>query len=90
MLGDITKIPDDGLLDLVRLILSRPGDLTAFDRTELDQINREFRRREPGEQARRRQEHARMRETREAIRQAVWLRERMAERGRSDGGSKQE
>jgi hypothetical protein len=39
---DLTGIPETGLLDMVRLILSKPGPLTDTDRRELEQINQEI------------------------------------------------
>jgi hypothetical protein len=43
----LATIPDDGLLDLVRLIISMPGELTQSQRLELEMIAQEFERREP-------------------------------------------
>jgi hypothetical protein len=39
---DLTGIPETGLLDMVRLILSKPGPLTDTDRRELERINQEI------------------------------------------------
>lgn len=46
MLGDISKLSDLELLNIVNLILSRPGPVTSFDETELQQINDEAVRRQ--------------------------------------------
>ena len=46
MLGPLTNLTDDQLLNYTATILSRPGELSAFDLTELEQLNFELLRRE--------------------------------------------
>ena len=43
---DLRDIPELALLDIVRLILSKPGALSERDRAELYVVNRELARRE--------------------------------------------
>jgi len=45
MFGDLTKCTDNDLMEIFLLILSRPGAMTAFDRTEIHQIDVELTRR---------------------------------------------
>ena len=46
MFGDLHNVSEDELLNFVLMILNRPGRLSAFDRTELHQINDELKRRD--------------------------------------------
>jgi hypothetical protein len=45
MLGPLTSVSMDELMNATGRILARPGELTAFSYTELDQINQEVERR---------------------------------------------
>jgi hypothetical protein len=46
MMGDLTHVTEDELLNYVLLILSRPKPITPYDQTELDAINEEWLRRD--------------------------------------------
>lgn len=46
MYGLLSHLTESELLTLVQLILARPGNITLYDRTELDQINTELVRRQ--------------------------------------------
>lgn len=46
MTGDLSHHSDDDLLNMVMHILAKPGGLTTWHRTELDQIADEFARRD--------------------------------------------
>lgn len=45
MFGSLEQLSEDELLNYVQIIFSKPADLSAFDQTELEQINDEFIRR---------------------------------------------
>lgn len=92
-LGNITTIPDSALLDIVRLILSRPGPLTSFDRTELEQVNREFQRREPDQRNEKRREQYPVRRMRQRIQAALQVQGQIQDQvqvqnGGQNGGGK--
>lgn len=57
---ELAGIPEAGLLDLVRLLLSKPGDLSRKDRANLYAVNRELGRREKGMRNARRRERYRV------------------------------
>jgi hypothetical protein len=56
---DWTQVSEDGLLDVVRLILSHPGELDRGQREQLEAINREIAKREPEERRRYKREKMR-------------------------------
>jgi hypothetical protein len=45
MLGELTNIPTDTLIDMLYIILAAEVSITASDATEIEQIHRELRRR---------------------------------------------
>lgn len=68
---DLTSIPETGLLDMVRLIIGRPGPLTKQDRAELEAINREFERRDKEAGLAKRRERRKLLATVGLLRQAL-------------------
>jgi len=45
MLGELTNIPTDTLIDMMYIILAGEVSITASDATEIEQIQRELQRR---------------------------------------------
>jgi len=68
---DLTGIPELGLLDMVRLILSVPGPLTDRHRQELQAINSELERRDQIEARQARREQYQVRRLRQKIQQRI-------------------
>jgi len=68
---DLTGIPELGLLDMVRLILSVPGPITDRHRQELEQINQEIERRDKAQALEARRAQYKVRRLRQKIRQRI-------------------
>jgi hypothetical protein len=71
MLGDLTGIPEDALLDMVRLIVSKPGEISREDRANLYQVNAELAKRDHASRKARRKQVTELRKMRRAIERRV-------------------
>jgi hypothetical protein len=67
----LTGIPETGLLDMVRIILSKPGPLTDTDRRELEQINQEITDRDKLGEREARREQYKVRRLRQKIKEKI-------------------